>query len=313
MSLSHSPNDDLHAARIHLPIHDAWQVIAESKGYEIVGRVGDRLHLSLRCHDCDGLHDTRVFTLRTAQPRCPHCMWDAWEDDAADAGLTLLGRDYHDRHVGIYRAGCGHVLHRQFSLIRDVALGNSQLRCETCLEARLADEAARQGWQIVGATPDGAANYRSYRHHCGHERRVTVANMRNGRVACAACEDSWMSKPSALYLMVFRLGLGRRYLKLGYSSDPELRLRQRLLRDPDATARVLRTVRVRDGRTAVKIEKRLHATLRASHPDCVVPPDEYAAIINVGSEVYDARLEPQLHACLDAVAAEVAEALPEEE
>ncbi|SFY44320.1 hypothetical protein SAMN04244548_04930 [Paracoccus pantotrophus] len=62
---------------------------------------------------------------------------------------------------------------------------------------------------------------------------------------------------------------------------------------------ILRTVEVASGHKAICTEKALHARLRAAHPDAVVDPLSYRGQIRVRSEIYDARLTPQVLALLE--------------
>jgi hypothetical protein len=90
--------------------------------------------------------------------------------------------------------------------------------------------------------------------------------------------------------MAFTLASGRKLVKLGFSRDPESRLRYQLQRDPEMPCAILQVVAVPTGQEAIVIEKRLHAELRRTHSDCVVDPGAYRDQIRVKSEIYDERL-----------------------
>ena len=102
---------------IDIPLPPHWSAIARAKGYEIAGRVRDRLHLALRCTRYDAVSLAKVFTLRSAQPRCPHCLRTARTDAAADAGAEFRRRDPEDTRCAFYTLPCGHEVRRQFGLI----------------------------------------------------------------------------------------------------------------------------------------------------------------------------------------------------
>jgi len=296
---------------ISFPIHTGtikpdWIAEAAAKGYDIVARVVDRLHLALRCHKCGGLNKVKRFTLMSAQPLCSHCMMREWTADAQAAGLEFLRRDDTDRHYGIFRADCGHEVTRQFGFVKRAAGGKVKIRCETCQTAFEVEEASARDWTLLGPDPDGDPSYRNYRHDaCGHVQRMARGNVKSGRHACGKCSLYWSAAPSKIYVMCFTLASGRELVKLGYSNDPESRLHYQLKRDPEMPCSILRMVAVPTGQDAVRLEKRLHATLRRSHPECTVDPAAYRTQIRVKSEIYDASLTEIILRELDRIEADL--------
>lgn len=297
---------------ISFPIHTGeikpdWIAEATAKGFDIVARIADRLHLALRCRECGGLNKVKRYTLMSAQPLCSHCLMQEWTVDAQAAGLDFLRRDSTDRHYGVYRACCGHEVKRQFGFVKRAASGEVKLRCETCQTAFEMNEARARHWTQIGSDPNGNPNYRHYRHdECGHEQRMARVNLQSGRLSCGGCGVDWAAAPSTIYAMSFTLATGRELVKLGYSNDPESRLHYQLKRDPDMPCSILRVVAVPTGRDAIRLEKRLHTMLRREHPDCVVDPSAYKSQIRVKSEIYDASLTAKILAELDAIASRIA-------
>lgn len=282
----------------HAPIPDAWQEIAQEKGYEIVGRVIDRFHLVLRHEDCGAEMVSKVFTLRTAEPACPTCL-DARRRELCDAaGVVYAGRGCHSNYFRILLP-CGHETSRQQELLERVRQGRTAIRCEVCLAARLQAEAQARGWELIGADPEGDQNYRNYRHECGHVQRVAMANMVTGRFACGACSDGWPRDPSFIYLMHFVLKNGREALKVGFSRNPESRLRHQLITHLDQQARLIRTIPIPSGHEAIRREKALHAVLGQHFPDAVLDRAEFADEVKVVSEIYCASIEPEIMRLLD--------------
>ena len=270
------------------PVPDAWHGFAREKGFRIHGRIRDRLHLALECTACGGLTAHKVFTLRTAQPRCGACAEADLSAMARAAGLIFLRRDGRDHHYGLYRAGCGHIVKRQFEFVERVAARKTDLRCETCLRSRERDEAARQGWERLGRDPKGNANYRLYRHTCGHIQRVARVNMSWGQVQCAACGSAWNARESYIYLLrIERPGTEFHVLKLGFSRTPVKRFRHQLGLPRGAKVEVVRVLPMATGHEACAQESAAHAALRRQHPDAVVPQEVYAGVLNVKSEVYE--------------------------
>lgn len=287
---------------VDLPVPPDWTAIARSKGYEIAARVIDRLHLALRCGRCDTVSRARVFTLRSAQPLCPACLAAERAGAAADAGAEFLRRDPDDTRYAFYGLPCGHEVRRQFGLITRAAAGEIGIRCNTCHAGVLSGEAERRGWSVHGPDPAGDPRYRLYVHAasgCGHVQRIARANMISGRFNCEHCGDGWASARSAIYLMGFDLPGYGPVVKLGFSRDPASRLDFQLRVRGDLEGRLLRVVPMASGHRALCTERRMHAELRRRYPEAVVPPHVFRGLIKVGSEIYDASLEPEITLLLD--------------
>jgi hypothetical protein len=271
------------------PVPEAWARIARDKGFRVHGRIRDRYHVALECRTCGGLTAHKSYTLRTAQPRCGACAEAELADAARAAGLTFLRRHGRNHHYGLYRAACGHIVKRQFELVERVAAKQTDVRCEKCLRAREQDEASQRGWERLGRDPQGNANYRMYRHSCGHSQRVARVNLAWGQVKCAACGGAWNSSPSFIYLARIELtSRGIHLLKLGFSKTPVKRLKHQLSLPRSAKVDLVRVLPMASGHVARAQEAAVHATLRRRHPDAVVPLEVYAGMLTVRSEVYEA-------------------------
>lgn len=284
------------------PIYDRdipehWHDWATAKGYEIVERVIDKNHLLLRCCACGGRMISKIFVLRTGTPRCPHCLKDRRKRLCLDAGVTFIeANGSHDFRI---RLCCGHETSRQHSFLERVKAGETEIRCEECLKARLEAEAGARGWMLLGADPKDVRDYRLYRHECGHTQRIAVVNMQTGRFTCHACSDAWTNDPSFIYLMRFILRSGRIAVKAGFSRNPQSRLRFQLVTDLEQDAELLRVIPVPTGHQAICYEKRLHVNLRKLFPDAVLARAEFEGEVRVLSELYCGSIEPELNALLD--------------
>ena len=64
----------------------------------------------------------------------------------------------------------------------------------------------------------------------------------------------------------------------------------------------LRRVPMPTGHNAIRVDKRLHARLRAGHPQAVIDPQVYRDRIRLRSEIYDGALTQEVLALLDKVA-----------
>lgn len=281
-----------------------WIKAAEAKGFDIVGRIIDRLHLALRCRRCGATQKTRLFTLMSAQPLCQSCLLADWRKDAAASGLRFLRRDPVHRHYAFYLSPCGHEVRRQFELVKRMAAGGVGIRCETCHAATEAEEAQARGWRLTSADPEGNPNYRTYTHtECGHDQRIARANMQSGRFSCGGCGEDWPGAASYVYAMAFTLASGRGVVKLGFSRDPDSRLTYQLRRDSEMPCRILRVVPMATGHAALCAEKAMHKELKRAHPDAAVDPQAWRGQIRVKTEIYDGALTPVILSMLDALEA----------
>lgn len=274
------------------PIKAEWKALAQSKGFELVRRTRDKSHVALRCHTCSALTAQKLFTLRTAQPACAGCRHRTIVAMALRADLEFQGHDPDYHKIGIYRAVCGHTVRRQFGQIKRIANGHCKLRCENCHSGKEAEEAADRGWQLLGSDPAGNPNYRVYQHGCGHRQRVARANMQSGRFQCTACGEGWATAPSNIYAIRLELPTGLKVVKLGFSRDPQSRLRYQLLLQLGIQAELLRTVTQPTGHAALCQEKALDRALKKSHPDAIIPHDHFQEWLSVKTEIYGIEIEP---------------------
>lgn len=291
------------------PVHDReipplWHEFAEEKGFEITGRVRDKNHLVLRHIECGQQMVSKVFTLRSTLPTCPHCLQRKRRDLCRDAGVTWLGASHRSHYLRI-RLACGHETERQSELLERVRQGRTGIRCDECVGERLKAEAAARDWALIGADPDGRQGYRLYRHDCGHVQRVAIANMATGRFTCGGCSEGWTRDRSFIYAMRFVLKDGSEAIKVGFSRDPRSRLRHQLITDRDQYAMLIRSIEIPTGRDAIRLEKELHLTLRRLHPEAVLDRSVFAGQVNVVSELYDAEIEAVIMALLDALEVKV--------
>lgn len=286
------------------PVPESWKSMAQEKGFRIHRRIRDRLHLALECMACGSLTAHKVFTLRTAQPRCGGCAEAERVAQARDAGLIFLRRDRKDRHYALYRAKCGHVVKRQFAFVNRIAAGLTDAQCGRCLIEREKDEARKQGWERLRRDPAGNANYRQYRHRCGQVQRIARANLQWGQCDCSRCGRTWAAKPSFIYLLSIEFTNGMpQLIKLGYSKHPIKRWRHQLKLPKSAKVDVIRIVAMPTGHDACGTEMAAHATLLQQHPELAVPHEVYADVLNVRSEVYWPAAEGVIHTLLDEIEA----------
>lgn len=287
------------------PAEAEWHDFAAQKGFRIVHRVKDRFHLVLECTSCTAHTVHRVFTLRTAQPKCGGCQQNHRLEQAKIAGFELLNRDENNHKYAYYRLPCGHVRHLQIGradkLAREGTADDADgYHCPICHLARQKSMAAEWGWERAGPDPKGKPNYLLLQHSpCGHRQRVATGNLTTGRFNCGGCGDAWSASPSVLYLMRFRVPKVGRIVKLGYSRNPKSRMRHQLNLRADVKAEIIDEIHMPSGQAALQVEKSLHKILMETYPDHVVARDKLKSWINVTSEIYAAELEPKIRRLLE--------------
>lgn len=99
--------------------------------------------------------------------------------------------------------------------------------------------------------------------------------------------------------MRFILRSGRIAIKVGFSRNPQSRLRYQLVTDLEQNAELVRVIPVQTGHQAICYEKRLHVNLREIFPDAVLDRAEFEGEVRVLSELYCGSIEPEVNALLD--------------
>lgn len=287
---------------LDMPCKLEWRAMAYEKGFDLLGRAKDRLHLVLRCHICGELSLKRFSVVMGHKALCHPCIRARHEAEAAAIGAQMLGRDPDNRHRCYLRLTCGHVVNSQYVRLERAAAGGHAIGCETCIEERHATEAAKHAWALVGAAEGGRLGYRNYRHGCGHRQDVMVGTMLWGDCTCAACGVGWSTKESAIYLFSIPLD-GLPVLKLGFSARPEKRLRHQLGVDLGLGTEVLREVPMPNGNRAKAEECGCHRHMKMCHPHLVVPKAEFGDRINTRGEIYRMDALDILNVMMDGIAA----------
>jgi 7,8-dihydro-6-hydroxymethylpterin-pyrophosphokinase len=164
-------------------------------------------------------HQQEVITgkMRIGSFRCQICLDAKIIDEAAvwDSEPVGDGKNCNYRN---YRLPCGH---QQEVQVANMRIG--RFRCQICLDAKIIDEAAVWDSEPVG---DGKnCQYRNYRLPCGHEQEVQVGHMRIGVFRCQTCEDTWITKPSNVYVHIISLQ-GETFVKVGRAQNVENRVNQ---------------------------------------------------------------------------------------
>jgi hypothetical protein len=101
--------------------------------------------------------------------------------EAEAQGCKLLGAG-KDANYRLFELPCGHEQEVTLSSMRD-----GGFMCQTCLVAKLNQEAEAQGCKLLG--PGRTKDHRIYALMCGHEQDVSVQMMRTGVFECKTCRE----------------------------------------------------------------------------------------------------------------------------
>lgn len=224
---------------------------------------------------------------------------------AARAGLWRCEVDPQDPDFATYHASCGHRHRLSLAILWQLIHGEAALTCAECQAEYERSESNTYGWRDLGPDPDGARTHRIYRHRCGHEQRIARAAMRKGPCSCAGCGDSWVARPSCIYLIEVRLG-DRHVIKLGFSANLKRRFEAQLKIPEAAEMTLLRKIPMPSGHLAHFHEKRIHAALLRDMPRSVVPSPEHWPLLKVESEVYRPWARGRIEGLLDALEEDLA-------
>lgn len=153
---------------------------AKAAGFRLISRDPQYPNsMVYECPHCEQHVRIRVETVRQlAQDNsskaydCERCKLLAYEQQAAEAGLEILGPG-SDTHYLQYRfIECGHNQE-----ITKVSVKKRQFTCQTCLTHKLEAEANKRQLTIVGK--GAKPNYRLYRNAiCGHQYELVTSHVR---------------------------------------------------------------------------------------------------------------------------------------
>ena len=153
---------------------------AQAAGLKLISR--DREYPNSMIYECPGCEAQvriRIETVRNlAQSKgaksydCENCKLTAYEGQAAEAGLVILG-PANDTHYLRYKfIDCGHDQE-----ITKASVKKREFTCQTCLDDKLEAEANRRSLTIVGKGSN--SNYRLYRNtRCEHQYELVTSHVR---------------------------------------------------------------------------------------------------------------------------------------
>ncbi len=175
---------------------------AAAAGLELVGPGRNANYRRYRFALCGHEQEVQVTHARAGSVRCRQCGTQKQSIEAASGGLELIGSGT-SAHTRIYRFSvCGHAQELHISAVRD-----GRIRCQTCLDLRLTDEASAAGLDLVGeATTSDSRLYRF--RACGHQAVLQASNVRRGGAPCPKCKGTHLHREAAREGLVI-VGPGR--------------------------------------------------------------------------------------------------------
>ena len=145
---------------------------------------------------------------------CVVCVYQIRKREAQKTGLTLLNRGTKKSHGHYVFNECGHQQQILYGKVRE----QKNYHCRECLRLKHVKEATDAGVVLLGSAEARSNQYRSYRFKCGHIRDATTAQVRQKHILCNECEDTYLKKPSEIYVLRIMTS-GQTFLKLGISSN----------------------------------------------------------------------------------------------
>ena len=150
---------------------------AGALGYELLG-AGKKPPYRIYRLPCGHEQEMQPSNLG-ARNRCKICLEEQLVQDAESRGCKVLGAG-RNVNYRLYKLECGH---EREVRIDDMRKGS--FICRLCLGEKFVLEAQSRGCEILG--PGINATYRLYKLPCGHERQLSVSNMRDGNFRCEDC------------------------------------------------------------------------------------------------------------------------------
>lgn len=229
--------------------HERLKTEAAERGWEWVKPAAPKCSL-YRHVACGHTQQFAMGTMRNEPVRCMNCWIEKSKNEAIMQGWVWV--EYKGSGKALYQHHCGNFQEHHMSNMRD---GSPQ--CQHCWVEKTRNEAKVLGWEWVKQT---GVHHSLYRHSCGNTQEMWMGNVRRGAGMCHACEESWATKPSNMYLLRITIQNGPVFLKLGIARNVSVRITNYGLPE-GASVVILHTIAYAKGKDAVKHEKIIHRTV----------------------------------------------------
>ncbi|KIF49797.1 hypothetical protein M445_02880 [Vibrio owensii 47666-1] len=165
---------------------------ANNVGLEFIKPV-DKCGYGLYEFKCGHKQELLYQNVRNGVFECKICWRDKLEQDAINAGITLLEASVKQAG-GLYRLSCGHEKFIGYKEVRQKIF-----ECKICWEERIKYEAINAGLEYLRS--EDKENYAWYKLLCGHEQLITYSAVRNKSYSCQTCGDDHWIKENGVYLL----------------------------------------------------------------------------------------------------------------
>jgi hypothetical protein len=166
---------------------------------------------------CRHEQEVDMGCMRVGRFKCQTCFDQSLKLEAEAQGCKLLG-DGRNTQIRNYLLSCGHEQEVFTTMMR-----TGEFQCSSCTERTHAVEAEAHNCELLGAAPERGTHYRTYRLSCGHERAISLQNMRLGDFLCQTCEETSRTLPSNVYLLHIKVDSDE-WLKLGFAKIVDTRV-----------------------------------------------------------------------------------------
>ncbi|HEY6438083.1 MAG TPA: hypothetical protein VIY47_15945, partial [Ignavibacteriaceae bacterium] len=158
---------------------------AKQAGLIILGSGKTSSYLKYQRIICGHICDYSVFEVKRQKINCKQCFEEKCQDEAASAGLKIIGPSNKKSHKKYCILACGHTTECSFTTVRNSK--DKKFLCFQCVNERLIKEADAAGLVLLGPGKINK-NYKLYRWKlCGHEREYGLKEIRNTTVSCKVC------------------------------------------------------------------------------------------------------------------------------
>jgi hypothetical protein len=137
--------------------------------------------------ECQHIKEFKVGHVRDGNIKCSECIEAKLEKEAKSAGLIIIGIGRKLGYRNYKFIQCGHQQEIRTGHVREKGF-----RCNQCFLDKINRDAKEAGLSLIGVGRSSKKEiYRLYRFdNCGHEKEISLKNVREGSFKCDICFDS---------------------------------------------------------------------------------------------------------------------------
>lgn len=221
--------------------------VAEAKDVGITFLFKTEGNYRLYLKPCGHVFESTVRNVQGHRGYCQQCFEESMVATASINGYDVVGYNACGRRIIKFK-GCDHE-----KVVHQTQLFKGNVVCRECLLIEHMDAVKEQGLELIAQTSD---RYNIYKLPCGHEKELRQDHAQDGAWKCSECGDSHYTKPSNVYLILFK-HKEFSWLKFGFAKHISIRANSYGL--PKGTlVNVLDVVPFESGYNAMKFEKSVH-------------------------------------------------------